>query len=147
MRHPSKMFMDLAADTAAEEESQLSVPRRLGLVAAVLALLAFMPMLWANAAQAGDDAPQAVLSKSGKGSDGGDDDSSGPGSGGDDDDTGTRSNSNTRTGRDDTNTNTKTNTGTGKETRGKTDGGNKDTGKSTRGETDPGDKTGKTERR
>ena len=176
-RRAAAIYMGLAADGAKLEQDQRSLSRKAFMVVCAALLLLSMPLLWATAANAGGEAPQAVLSKSGPGS-GGDEDNSGPGGGdddnsgpgrGDDDtgtasdtdtdtggatdtdtrntDTATHSNTNTRTGRDDTGTRTGTNTGTGRDTRGATDRGNPDTGLSTHGETDPGDKTGKTERR
>jgi hypothetical protein len=121
------MYLTLAGDGAADAEDQRSLPRKVMMVV-VVSLVALAPLLWAASAQgAGDDVPEAVLTKQAVASDDDDDaEASGDGTG---DGTGTNSNG-----------------GTGKETQGNTDRGGQDTGKSTRGETDGRDGTGKSER-
>lgn len=139
-RRPSSIYMTLSAEGAAEEQSQLSLPRKAFMALCATLLLLSAPMLWSGMAEAGTDSPSAVLTKKGS-----DDDSAGSSDDddGDDDTSG-------KTGQDTDNTagNTGENTDrmTGKETRAQnTDAPGINTGESTRGETDPGDDTGKTE--
>ncbi len=154
-RRAPSMYMTLAADGTREEESQLSLPRKSFMALCATLLLLSAPLLWAGMAQAGQDSPSAVLSKSGSD----DEDSSGP-AGDDDDDDDDGAGNQTRTQGDDTrgeNTaddDTRGKTGdardeaTGRETHAQnTDKPGMHTGVSTRGETDPGDHTGKTEQR
>ena len=142
-----RLFQALAADGAAAESDQLSLPRKLFVLLLANLLLIAAPLAWVSSAAGAngpDDAPQAVLVKSQS-----DDD---------DDDTNTDTDDDEATAGDDSDTGTGTQTrgdtsessdkATGKETQANnTDRAGLKTGVSTRGETDPGDKTGKTERR
>jgi len=152
------MYMKLSADGTAAEENQLSTPRKAFMALCAALLLLSAPLLWAGMAQAGQDSPSAVLSKSGSD----DEDNSGPGGDDDDDDdvdepTGKNNdtdNGDVTKGENTADDDTRGNTGdnrddaTGRETHAQnTDRAGNHTGVSTRGETDAGDKTGKTERR
>ena len=130
-RRAPAIFQTLAADGAAPNEDQRTLPRRLMMVLMV-ALMALAPLLWATASQAmAGDSPDAVLATKQTAAAADDDD--------DDDDTGGATGSGA--------SGTNSDRGTGRETRGNTDRGGQDTGASTKGETDGRDGTGKTERR
>lgn len=146
-RAASSMYLSLAEDGLREEQDQLSHARKAFLALCAVLVLAATPLLWANAAQAGDPGPQALASSSGSGKGGGDSDDDNSGSGGssgpgddadDDDDDTTRNTVNSVTTTNSANTSPGTNTKTGTNTRGDHTRGEATNDDNTRGKTGDG---------